>query len=93
MRTTEEIKKEIAALTKMKPNVRKYSVFGDNHHDSIDAQIRVLEGKMDEDEVYETNDDEEWKDNVRDAALEAAQWLDGEVDEAPSEDWQSLLVN
>ena len=43
MRVKKQIDKEIAALKKMKPNVRRSSAFGDNHHAAIDAQIDVLE--------------------------------------------------
>ena len=93
MRTQKEIKAEIEALKKIKPNVRKFSVFGDNHHNSIDVQIRVLDEQMDEVEVYEFAEDEDWAENVRDCALEAVQWLEGEVDETPSEDWKGLLVS
>ena len=46
MRTGKEIAAEIAKLKKMKPDVRKTSMFGDNHHDAIDAQVDVLERKL-----------------------------------------------
>lgn len=89
MRTQPEISAEIANLVQMKPKVRRTSIFGDNHHKAIDAQILVLTQRMDESETYNM----EWPNNVEDAAREAAQWLEGEIDEAPSEDWKGLLVN
>ena len=89
--TAEEIVAEIATLKTMKPNVRKSSAFGDNHHNAIDAQIEALEMRMDEDEVYDKMADE--ADNVRDGALEAVRWMEGESEDgAPSENWKSLVT-
>lgn len=105
MKTTEEITTEIATLKAMKPNVRKTSSFGDNHHDAIEAQIEVLENGMSTDEIYdkwETTDDEDIDfdegraENVVNSALEAQMWRDDDGSEgplaAPSEEWKSLLI-
>jgi hypothetical protein len=95
MPTIKEIKDQIEGLQELKPTVRQTSMFGDNHWDSIDAQVEVLTEDLSEDEIYEKNDSEEWADNVKDAAMEARRWLDGEeLDDAEDlvDQWQSLVV-
>jgi len=94
MKTTEEIKNEIEKLATMKPNVRHYSAFGDDHHAAIQAQIEVLENRMDNDDVYDTfgdEDSDDFRQNVLDQADYAARWMRDEEDAAPSEDWQGLV--
>ena len=91
MRAKKQIDKEIAALKKMKPNVRRSSAFGDNHHAAIDAQIDVLERQLTEDQCWDEFADD--RDNVQEAAREAAMWLAGDTDELPSDSWKDLLVN
>jgi hypothetical protein len=94
--TAAEIKTEIDTLKKMKPKVRQFSMFGDDHHAAIDAQIMVLQGDMDEDTICDRWDGEELS-NLRDSALEARQWLDGELDpdefdyDRPSGGWKELM--
>lgn len=94
--TTKEIKTEIERLETLRLTVRSESSFGDNHKDAIDAQIQVLEEDMSEDEVCEkfTNieeaEEDGYKQNVIDAAMEAALWLSGETESgSPSEEWKS----
>lgn len=88
---------EIATLKAMKPTVRERSGFGDDHHAAIDAQLDVLETRMSTDDIYDHGDEEKvgeeevWADNVRDAAIEARQWLDGESKNAPSKEWKPLV--
>lgn len=98
--TDEQVKTEIATLKEIKPRVRKTSAFGDNHHDSIDAQIEVLEKRLSSDKIYdkfeETGDsevdaDEGRGENVISCALDALYWRDGENEEAPSVGWKSLM--
>jgi hypothetical protein len=83
------IETEIGVLKIMKPTVVKESMFGDNHHDAIDAQIKVLKDGLTENDIYERYDDL-LKDNVKDAMLEAAQWVEGECGE-PSKEWKCLV--
>lgn len=98
MKTPKQIEKEIKALTEMKPRVKRNSVFGDDHHDAIDAQVEVLTKRMSESSIYDKDgetdpdDDSLWKQNVMDAALSAYRWMRGEEDEAPSEGWKDLLL-
>lgn len=41
-KTAKQISAEVSALTTIKPNVRHFSAFGDNHWEAIEAQIIVL---------------------------------------------------
>ena len=95
MKTHDEITAEIAKLREMKPNVRATSIFGDDHHAAIDAQIRALEEDMDADNI-----DEEFEfepDNIREGAQQAIDWrddfLNDDEDKAPSEDWKDLWTD
>lgn len=95
MRTQKQVAEEIEKLKTMKPTVRRTSVFGDDHHDAIDFQIEVLKNRMEDGDIYDAEDVEGIEENVRDAGLEAAHWLDGEdlMDgPAPSDQWKSLVV-
>lgn len=95
--TAKQIADEVTKLTAMKPTVRRTSAFGDNHHDSIDAQVLVLsaiESYPDEDAIYDEGDNSEWADNVRDSAIHAWQWANGESEDgAPSKSWKSLVTS
>ena len=90
MRNKKEIDIEIQKLEKMKPRVRQFTVFGDDNHKAIDAQIKVLRHGKTEREVYE-----EYEDVASEAVLEsaafAAKWAEGKEDEAPSKDWAPLI--
>lgn len=95
--TDEMIDNEIVKLADMRPNVLKSSIFGDNHHDAIYAQIEVLEQRLDVYDVYdrflsiEEDEDNGYPANVRDAAIEAASWMEGEEENSPSEGWKELV--
>jgi hypothetical protein len=93
-----QIEAEIETLRTMKPTVLMESMFGDNHHDAIDAQIDVLANGLTEDDIYdifvplEEDPLKGCADNVRDAMLEAAQWVNGESEDgAPSKNWECLV--
>jgi hypothetical protein len=95
--TDKQIKTEIAKLEKMKPRVRHYSGFGDDHHAAIDAQLEVLKDNLSDEEIEwrmdsdMTAEEELWKENQRDAALEARNWLEGEEKISPTKNWASLV--
>src|SRR5574337_583637 len=83
--TATEIQRQVAGLRVLKPRVLRRSMFNDDHHAAIDAQVEVLEDDLTEDAIYNRSDEdaEGWPDNVRDAALAARQWLDGEYEDYP----------
>ena len=93
MRKPAEIAAEIAKLEKMKPTVRQFSIFGDDHHAAIDAQIDALMERMDNDEIFDKEEDGEWSASVREQAEYAIQWMNGEKGQAaPSEEWKDLVI-
>lgn len=97
--TSDAIKAEIAWLKTNKKFIPSHSGFGDNHWESIDAQITVLEEDLTEDDIYDRSCEDgedpeemgvEWSYNQRENALYARQWLDGD-EMAPSENWGPLV--
>lgn len=90
MRTEKEIQDEITALRELKPRVPYESMFGDNNHNAIEAQIETLESDLVEDDIYEKLENEEWLQNEESAALDARQWMDGDSEDKPSESWKPL---
>lgn len=87
-KSTSEIEAEISLLITMKPDVRSHSAFGDDHHAAIAAQVKTLEERLTETDIW----DDDWTDNERDAAIDARRWLAGDSDTAPSEVWKDLLL-
>lgn len=97
--TPAQVKAEIEALRNIVDLVTPMTMFGDNNRAAIEAQIRVLEEDLDNDEIYERYDpytrgevenDGEGDRYELDNALQAREWLDHGGD-APSTDWQSLI--
>lgn len=92
--TQEQIDAEIVKLRQMMPTVRETSLFGDNNHEAIEAQIRVLEEDMTDNDVYAEWGTEDPEENhyIIHSALSASQWLagDGETDTL-AEEWESLV--
>lgn len=83
---------EIAALTTMKPTVLRFSMFRDDHHAAIDAQITVLTQRMDHDKVEAEFG--ESAENIREEAVDAHDWMHGlQANDMlkPSENWASLV--
>jgi hypothetical protein len=95
--TPQEIKAEIEKLREIKPTIPRESKFGDNYHDAIDAQIEVLEKGVSAEAIGDRADDartdEEalWTEDVRDAALDAAEWREGDSDFVSlADNWKDL---
>jgi hypothetical protein len=94
--TSEAIQAEIAKLKEMKPKVLQYTVFDDDNHEAIEAQIEALEGRWDEDDCYDAyggdgEDDEIDDDRLLGMTLDAVHWMEDNEKEAPSKDWASLV--
>ena len=79
-KTQAEIDKQVEALKAIRPKVRPHTAFGDSNLDGSDAQIKVLEEDMDDDEVWNEWPGEESDMNIRMSADEAVNWRDGESD-------------
>jgi len=87
-KTQAEIDAQIKALKVVRPKVKPYSAFGDDHLRNLDAQIKVLEDDMDSDDVWDEWPDEEGDVGTRMSAEDAVSWRDGESDiEDLAEDW------
>lgn len=77
----------------MKPNVRHYSIFGDDHRAAIDAQIKVLSSRdMDASDIDDLALELRWSDYVTSGAHDALMWLSGDAS-LPSGDWESLVIS
>jgi hypothetical protein len=93
-KTKEQIEAEIAALKELKPKIRARSIFGDDHHAAIDAQLDVLEKRLSENAVFDqfgTDEDLDRSQSVFDAAMDARNWMDGQDVETPSVSWKGLV--
>ncbi len=88
MKTQGEIKKALDELREIRPNVRPTTGFGESNLDALDAQIKVLEEAMDEDEIWREWPEEIEDERVRLCALDAWRWVKGEGDiENLAADW------
>ena len=88
MKSEEQIKKQIEALEKIRPNVRPYSAFGDDNLAALDAQIKVLKDDMDNDDIWDEWPEEEADLHTRDSAFEARRWPDDEAEsDNLAKDW------
>lgn len=104
MKSAAKIAAELAALKQMRPLVPQFTMFGEDNHAAIDAQIWVLENPLrTEAAIYERyqpmieDDDEglvhdESGDgrHALDNALETHRWIKGEEKESPSQGWRPL---
>lgn len=97
-KSEKQITAEIAALKKIKPTIRPRSIFGDNHHHAVEAQIYVLEKKLRESQVIdryapdESNEENENPQNIYDAAMSVVRWRDGGEEERPVDEWKELVI-
>jgi hypothetical protein len=88
--TDDEVEKEIEGLRKIKPKLPAQNYFNENIHDAVDAQIAVLEERMEEDDVDENYGDD--ADNVRSSAQDACAWLNGEHEtDSLVAEWEPLV--
>lgn len=96
MRTEEQIRAEVDALTALKFKVPPTSKFGDDNKAAIDAGIRVLTERMDAaaiDQAFGPADPARtFDDYVYQEAVAAGKWLRGELkDDALAGDWACLV--
>lgn len=77
-RTPTEIEQMIACLLFEKTKLKEFTMFGDNNWVAIDTQIDVLKKViLDEDELYDMQEDGEIEEHAVSAAIDAFQWLEG----------------
>ena len=88
MKSKEEIQNEIRALKEIRPKVRPTSMLGDDNLAALDAQVDVLENKLDDNDIYDKYDHVDSSEYVLENALDARSWRDGASDiEHLAEDW------
>lgn len=106
-KTVTEVEAEVKALVAVKAKVPRRTMFGDNNHDAINAQIEVLEEDLNDEEIAnrflptspdgepdETDIDEGRSIEVESAAREALNWREDEKGaEQPSASWETLVAN
>jgi len=80
-KTQKEVEAEIKALQEIRPKVRPRSAFGTDNIQQLDAQIKVLEEDLENDEIYNEFDHSGIDEETLMAALDARQWIDGESGE------------
>lgn len=89
--TEDEIEKELEGLRQIKPKLPRTNYFKENIHDAVDAQIDVLEERMEEDDEIDENFGDA-EDNVRSSAQDACAWLKGEHEtDSLVADWEPLV--
>jgi hypothetical protein len=89
-RTAKQIRAEIETLQEMKPKVRRYSGFGEDNHAILDAQVRVLEEKMTDDQIWDAWPSEEHDVEMGLSARDAMRWASGKEKKAPHVEWEPL---
>lgn len=82
------VEAEIVALDDCKKYVPKFTAFGDNNHEAIDAAVSALADRLSVDDAYE-NAGEDEPSNEDQARIEAAMWLAGEREDTLSSEWDS----
>ena len=86
-RTRIEIDEELENLRELRDQVPPQTVFGDDNQEAIDAQIRVIEERMDYNEAFEAFED--MGDYILSNAQDAIRWLVDD-DEPVSDSWREL---
>jgi hypothetical protein len=71
----DEVKDMVARLKALKPKVQPYSMFGDDNHAAIEAEIETLQEELDDDEIADRFGGDRY---ALSSAEEARCWLDGE---------------
>jgi hypothetical protein len=86
-RTRLEIADELFALNELLSQVPPTSAFGDDNHEAINTQIRVIQETMTQTKLLEEYEDDD--PYILSAALDAHAWLYDDGD-AVSEGWQEM---
>lgn len=99
IRTDDEISAEITLLKAMMADgrIHRRTFFGDNNHDRVFAQIKVLTDRMTESQIHDhwpivsddpDDPDADWDDSdLLEFALDAYNWMTVPDTDAPSSGW------
>lgn len=85
-KTKQQVDAEIKALEACKAYVPRKNFFGDDNHRNIDLQIEELRFGIDDTAV----EWEEFSEAEQSSILEARDWQDGQIEEAPSSGWDNF---
>ena len=88
-RTPSAIANELLVLNGLLTRVPPTSAFGDDNHEAITAQIRVITEGMTENQMLEEYEDEDLY--ILSAALDAYEWMQ-EDGEPVSEGWREMVA-
>jgi hypothetical protein len=101
--TPKVVAENIAWLKANKAKIPRYNAWGDDNWAKIEAELEVLEQDLSEEEIdnrshFEDEDDADAEDDSKDwtfvqreSAQFTRQWLDGDEDIPPSENWSGLV--
>jgi hypothetical protein len=97
--TDKQIQAEIDRLLAMKPQIRRYTMFGDDNWAKIDLMVKVLEDQMTEDDLMSYLDDEaedlqmtdDQRCELESDGFHVIGWMEGDEDESPSSGWECLM--
>ncbi len=78
MKTRDQVDGQVKLLKEARDKIVPVSIFGTDNLELLDAQVRVLEKGMDNDDVWNHWDRDEEDMDVRSSAEEAVAWLEGE---------------
>ncbi len=78
MKNQEQIDEQIRLLKEARDKIVSTSVFGTDNIELLNAQVRVLEKDMDEDDIWDRWDRDEEDMDVRSSADEAVAWREDE---------------
>lgn len=97
----ETVQAQIDWLEENRDKIPQYNAFAESLQDKIDAELEVLKEDLSEDDIYDKSVEEEdadpeecgrdWSHAQRNSALDVRQWLDGECDESPEDNWTPLI--
>ena len=90
-RTNAEIESEIKDLEFTKHCIPYTNIFGDNNYHLIDATIMYLSGKVNLTNLYGLPT-EYTTPHILEGLREAELWVDGDLDESPSEGWAPYVI-
>lgn len=87
MKTREEIQKVIKEMEALRPEVRPFSMFGDDNLASFDVCLEVLKEDLDDDDIQDQWDIDQNYD-LWSIANNTREWMDGEDDNFdPVKNW------
>lgn len=96
--TKEEVEQQIGLLRSIRNLIQPFSLFGNDNKAALDAVVEVLVDGLDEESVYanwpeEYDESESQNSYIRDSALEACRWLNGdEAAMTPYENFKGLVI-